>query len=129
MMKVEDCKLRKILECSLEDSVINVAKKLKDSRERHIIVTDKGNPKGIISTTDINNRVVAEGKDPKKTKAKEIMTATIKIIDIEEPIGKVYFDMVKSNIFSCPVVKNKKLQGVLDLKEALNIIVNNKIKL
>ena len=76
-MKIKDCDLRKVLDCDIGDSVINVAKKLKKNNERHIVVVDSGKPLGLISTTDICNRVVAESKDLNKTKAKDIMTSPV----------------------------------------------------
>lgn len=125
-MKVKECNLRKVLSCDKNQSVFEVARILRESNERHIIVKDNENPVGIVSTTDINNRLVAEGKDSKKTKAQEIMTKEIMTEDSESPLGKVYFDMLKRNIFSCPIVEKGKLIGVLDMKEAMNQLVKEK---
>jgi len=125
-MEIKDCKLRKVISCDKEENIVNVSKKLRDNKERHIIVTDNEKPIGIISTTDINNRVVAENKDIKKTKAGEIMTSPIIIRDINAPLVQTYIDMIKQNTFSCPITKDNKLIGVLDLKELMNYIVKLK---
>jgi CBS domain-containing protein len=127
-LKIKDCKLRKTLQCDKEDNIIDVAKKLRDDKERHVIVTDSGKPVGIISTTDINNRVVAENRDLKKTMAKDVMTPHIMIKDSEESLAKAYFEMLKANVFSCPIVDKDKLIGALDLKEAMNHLINVKFK-
>jgi len=118
--KIKDCNLREAISCEKSTSVLEVAKKLRDNEERHIIVTEEGRPIGLISNTDINNRLVAEEKDPKSTTAEEIMTKKILVKDIEESLAKAYVDMLGNNIFSCPVTEEGKLKGTLDLKEAMN---------
>jgi CBS domain-containing protein len=127
-MEIKDCKLRKVISCSKDEDLVNVAKKLRDSHERHIIVTDKEKPIGIISTTDINNRVVAENKNPKATKAGEVMTSPIMIKELHESLARAYFEMLKSNIFSSPITDKGKLVGVLDLKEAMNHLIKHEFK-
>lgn len=127
-MKIKECNLKKVISCDITDNAIDIAKKLRDNKERHIIVLEKQKPVGIISTTDINNKVVAENKDLKKTKAKDIMTSKILVKDINEEITPVYIEMIKENIFSCPVVCNGELKGSIDLKELMNSLVKLKAK-
>jgi CBS domain-containing protein len=126
--KIKECKLRNILQCDKEENIVEVAKNLKNNKERHIIVTDSGKPVGIISTTDINNKVVAENRELKKTKAKDVMTTQIIVKDINESLASAYFEMLKANVFSCPIVDKDRLIGTLDLKEAMNHLVKAKIK-
>ena len=89
---ISKCTLIEPFYCKEDDSVVEVAKKLRGTTIRQIFVVDeKTYPVGLISTTDINNRVVAEGKDPKKMKAKEIMSKTIDIFKKECYIPKLNF--------------------------------------
>jgi len=127
-MKISSCKLHEVLSCDEETNIVEVAKKLRIKRERHLIVTDKGKPIGIISTTDISNRVVAEGKDPKKVKAKEVMTAKIISKDINEPITQAYIEMVRENLVSCPITEKGKLKGILDIREIMNVLSKSSAK-
>ncbi|MBT4022521.1 CBS domain-containing protein, partial [archaeon] len=56
-MKVENCTLLKALNCNVDETIVNVAKTLKENKQRRIIIIDeKKSPVGIISTTDINNK-------------------------------------------------------------------------
>lgn len=127
-IKIKECSIRPVQVCDKEDNIVNVAKILKEHKERHAIVLDKIKPVGIISTTDMNNRVVAENKDLKKTKAENIMTSHIMIRDIEDSLAKTYFEMLKDNIFSCVILEKGKLKGALDLREAMNHLVKVKAK-
>ena len=127
-MNINFCSLRKSESCSKDDLVSDVARILRDKNVRNVLVLDDDKPIGIISVTDINNRVVAEGKDPKKTKAGEIMTRDLMVKDISDDLKPVYLDMLKKNIYSCAVIDKGKVKGMLDLKEAMNCIVKQKNK-
>ena len=127
-MKIKDCELIEVLSCEKDENIVKIAKSLRDKKQRHIIVTDSGKPVGIISTTDINNRLVAENKNPEKTKAKDIMTKDILVKDIEEPLTQAYIEMIKKNIFSCPITQKEKLKGTLELKEAMKNLAKLNLK-
>lgn len=125
-MKIAECNLRIIPTAQISDSVMKISRQLRDTKQRHIIILNKKTPVGIISTTDINNRLVAEDKDASDTKASEIMTKNIVIKDANEELTPAYMHLIKSNIFSCAVMKGNEFVGMLDLKEAMNKIVKEK---
>lgn len=118
-MIVKHCTLIKPLSCRADENVLQVAKRLRSNKQRRIIVVDKdGSPTGIVSTTDMNNRVVAENKSPQKTTAKDIMSTPIYLVcDINDDLNEVFKKMVEHKSFFCPVTKNKKLYGVLTYGE------------
>ena len=127
-MKIKDCQIKDVLECDDNKSIVEIAQILKKNNSRHVIITDNKKPVGIISITDISNRVVAEGKDPKKTKAKDIMTKNIFYKDIESLLSDTYVEMVKNNMISCPVTQNNKLIGVVELREVMGKLSQIKLK-
>ena len=68
-MLVKNCTLIKPLYCKKNTNVVEAAKILRDNQQRRIIVVDdKEHPIGIISTTDMSNKVVAGNKDASKLK-------------------------------------------------------------
>ena len=120
---LDQIKLNPVLKCNADDNIINVAKQLKQSIQRYIYVVDeKDYPIGIISTTDMNNKVIAEARDPNQLKAKDIMTKNIEIYDINEDAIKVYKEMRQNRRMAVAVVKNKKFEGVLSFNMLLNHI-------
>ena len=128
-MQVKDCTLIKPLLCKRTISVVEVARILKDNRQRRIIIVDdKQCPVGIISTTDINNKVVAESKDASRLKAQDIMTSPIYLVcNFEDNLNEVFKKMVHHESFFCPVVKDKKLYGILTYGELIKR-ANEKLK-
>jgi signal-transduction protein with cAMP-binding, CBS, and nucleotidyltransferase domain len=121
---VKDCEILPVLTVKLEDDSITVAKKLHDFQERRIFVlNDKRFPVGIISIVDINDRVVARGKNPKKTKAKDIMTYPINlIIDVNDSIEEVLKKMVQKDNYYVPVTHKGILVGLLTYANIMKVL-------
>lgn len=128
-MIVKNCTLIKPLWCKKDASIVEVARILRDNKQRRVIVVDEQeSPIGIISTTDINNKVVAENKDTSKLKAKDIMTSPIYLVcDINENLNEVFKKMLHHESFFCPVTKDNKLYGVLTYGELMKR-VHEKLK-
>jgi len=121
-MEVKNCTLIKPLYCDEATSVVEVAIMLRDNKQRRIIVVDADkHPIGIISTTDINNRVVAESKDPSRMTAKDIMTSPLYLTcDENDDLNEIFRKMIEHESFFCPVTKEKKLHGILTYGELIN---------
>lgn len=118
---LKECTLFEALQCKEEDTLVAVAKKLREYTVRYIYVTNaQEQPMGVISMSDINNRVVAEGKDPRTMKAKDIMTKNIKVYDDEMDEREAYKQCVQEKLTACPVVSKGKLVGVITVQELLN---------
>jgi CBS domain-containing protein len=120
-MIAKNCTLIKALACDRNTSVVEVAKILRDNKQRRILVLDsKKYPIGIISTTDMNNKVVAEDADASELKAEQIMTKPVAVVcDAKEDINKVYEKMLDKSSFFVPVTENNKLYGILTYGELL----------
>ncbi len=125
-MQVNQCTLIEPFICKEDDSIIDVAKKLRTTALRHIFVTDSnGYPRGVISIMDINNRVVAEGRDIKSIKAKDIMSKPIDVFNIDDDLNKVCENMLTKNHVMDAITKNNKMVGILTVHEALKAAKNH----
>ena len=125
MKTIKQIALLPVATINLDDNAVAAAKKLHDFQERRIFVVDKKKfPAGIISIVDINDRIVAKGKDPKKTKAREIMSYPLKLVlDINTSLEEAKKLMIHNNNYYVPVVEKGKLIGLLNyslILEALN---------
>ncbi|MEN9626385.1 MAG: Inosine-5-monophosphate dehydrogenase [archaeon] len=119
-MKIRQCILIEPFTCRETDSIVTVAKKLREISLRHIFVVDEtGYPQGIISMTDINNRVVAEGKDATNLKAKDIMTAPIDVADIDDDIEQWHATMTEKNHVMEAVVEKGKMKGIVTIHQII----------
>ena len=119
---------KKVIQFDENSFIYKIGKELGKYDVGCAIITRNKKPVGIISITDISNRVVAEGKDPKKTKAKDIMTKNIFYKDIESLLSDTYVEMVKNNMIFCPVTQNNKLIGGVELREVMGKLSQIKLK-
>ncbi|MEM4243160.1 MAG: CBS domain-containing protein, partial [Candidatus Woesearchaeota archaeon] len=114
----KDCVLIEPFTCKESESVVEVAKKLRKTTLRHVfVVNDAMLPTGIISVIDINNRVVAEGRDANKLQAKDIMSKPVDLIDVNDELDAAAKLFASKNRVMNPVVKDQKMVGILTVNE------------
>lgn len=110
--------LQDVVFCNDDASVLDVSRILRDTRTRHlIVVNEKKSPIGIISTVDINNRVVAEEKNSSTLKARDIMTKPIETVEVSSTCEEAYQKMVSKGTYSIPVTENGSLIGSLSFSK------------
>jgi|SRR3989338_987971 len=95
-----------IVKCEASTSVSDVAKAIRDNKVRHVFVVENDKLVGVLGGLDINNKVVAEGKEPKHVKAKDIMNK-VEFVTEDQAIEYAYAIMRNFNTFTCPVVDEK----------------------
>ena len=112
--------LRDAIICRQHDTAVEVSRILRDTQRRHLLVlNDKDEPIGIISSVDINNRVVAEQRDARLLLAIDIMTPNVKTISVDDSYENASALMTELGTYSLPVVRNGKLVGLLEFMTAL----------
>ncbi|PIN74092.1 hypothetical protein COV20_00565 [Candidatus Woesearchaeota archaeon CG10_big_fil_rev_8_21_14_0_10_45_16] len=120
-MKIKECVLIEPFICDVDLPIVDVAKKLRTTTLRHIFVVNKDNePAGIISVLDINNRLVAEGRDYSQTLAKDIMSKPVESFNLEEDTSDVGQKMLSKAWAMSPVVdENNKMVGIVTINQVL----------
>lgn len=86
-----------------------------------IVITRDGKPIGIITEKDLVIRVVAEGRQPIKVKAGEVMTTPLITIDAEKTINEAAREMNRRNIRRLAVMYKGQLVGILSSKDILSV--------
>ena len=115
-------KVHKVLTCKDNVSAEYISKILRDKNERRIFVVDnQGLLKGIITTTDLVYKVLAE--DNEKLLAKDIMTSDVLSVDISEDLNKALEIMNKIKSYSCPITDNGKLLGMVSYHDIFSHVV------
>lgn len=118
-------KLGEFASVDVDDLVLDISKSMKNKMLRNVYVLDKNKLIGVISLFDINNKIVAESKDPKKVSAKEIMSSPVICVGEESEIKEAYLLMLKEGKYVLPVVnKEGALLGTISMGQALKHSVN-----
>ena len=94
-------------------SVQAAAKEMVKHRVGSIIIVKKKNPIGIITETDLNKRIVAPGKDPRKLKAMDIMSSPIVFAHPNDDLEAAVEKMERHKIKRLPVVDKGKIVGII----------------
>ena len=96
-----------------EDTLAKAVKIMNAGDLNCVVVTEAGDPVGILTKTDIM-RVVAEGVEVKTVSLKEVMTSPLVTINHDAPIDDLMMLMEDKKIHHIPVLKEGKLVGIVD---------------
>lgn len=104
-----------------ELTVLDAAKLMKKRKIGNVLVVQKKLLIGILTESDIIKKVVAEAKNPKDVKIKDVMTTPVIIIDSFVSLEEAMKTMGKCNVRRLPVVENNELIGIITQKDISRI--------
>ncbi len=128
-MKVADLiKSRKEVFSIPEDATVHdAARYLRDHQVRAVGVTDKsGKLQGVVSQSDVSDKVAAENKCPAWMRVTEIMTKDLITVSPEVPLDECLRLMEKHSIYHLVVVDEKKaFHGMISVADLLQVIASD----
>jgi CBS domain-containing protein len=99
-------------------SLVEVARKMRDNKIGCLPVGEEDRLIGMITDRDLACRGVAEGLDPKTTKAREVMTKGITWCFDDESINEAVQRMEEKEIHHMPVISRQmRMVGILSLSD------------
>jgi signal-transduction protein with cAMP-binding, CBS, and nucleotidyltransferase domain len=105
------------------DSSVSDALALMRRRYIHSLIVQKSkdNPEyGILTSTDINDKVVAENRNPSTIKVRDLMTSPLLTVKMDDPIQECAKIMKQKKIHHLPVVDAKgALMGMISATDFL----------
>lgn len=119
--KVSDAMTKKPIVVSPETNLQECAKIMADKHVGALVVQKDGKLSGVITEQDIVRKLVAKGINPLKEKVEEVMEKKLITIDPDSDIYDALVKMKDLNIRHLPVVSNKKMVGLLTIKDVLKI--------
>ncbi|NYZ78612.1 CBS domain-containing protein [Candidatus Micrarchaeota archaeon] len=121
-IRVGDCMKREVVTLKEENTVMEAAKLMREKKIGSVVILKDDVPVGIATEGDITYKVVAEGKDPRKTLMKEIMHSKLKTVGPNEMIEKIAEILRDEGIKRLPVVNDKgKLIGIIGETDIIRI--------
>jgi len=116
-LKVEDVMVKEVVTINANASVREAAKIMNHHEIGCLIASSHGKAVGIITERDILKRVVAEAKDPEKTKVKDVMSKPLIVVEPEMDLEEAAKLMFKMKIKKLPVVDSGRLAGLVTLTD------------
>ncbi len=114
---LDEIMTKEVITASVETNVKEISIIMKKYKVGSVIITDGGKAHGIITESDLIKRVMADGKDPDKTIAGEVMTFPIIIGEYDMQVGEAAHLMASKRIKKLPVIKNGKLAGIITVSD------------
>ena len=120
-LKAEDVMATEVLTLDEDMSVKEAADIMAKEGFSYAIVTKKGEAVGIMTERDILKRIVAEDKNSKKTKVKDIMSSPLVKIERDTDLEKASRLMFEKQIKNLPVAENNRLVGLVNLTDICRV--------
>ena len=111
-----------LVEATHLDSIFTISNLMKKGKVSSIIIIDQNSePIGIITERDIVRRVISDDKDPKITKATDIMSKPLITVKEDTDLYDVSKKMVKHKIRRLPVINNNNntLVGIVTVTDII----------
>ncbi len=110
---VDEAMSSELITAKPKDKVIDIAKKMMKNDIGSMIISKKDKLLGLITSEDLIKRVIIEKKDPKKTKAKEIMTKDLLTAAPTDDLEDAVDNMIGNSVKRLPVVEDERIVGIL----------------
>lgn len=113
-MLVRQCMQKNVITCLPSATIQEVARKMAEQNIGSVLLVDEaGKLKGILTDRDIALAVAAEGRDPRATRASEIMTSNPQFTEIDADLEAALRLMNKIHARRLPVTDKGKLVGII----------------
>jgi CBS domain-containing protein len=117
---VRDIMNSPVVSASPNDTIHDIAKKMKDENIGSIIIMEKDKPVGIVTDWDIVSKAIVNDAKPSQIKAKEVMKE-IYTIESEESITEAARVLRKHNIKRLGVVYKNRLVGIISSSDVIAV--------
>jgi CBS domain-containing protein len=113
---VADVMERDVRIASPDETVQQATRMMRESDTGALPVGEGDRLVGMLTDRDIAVRLVAEGKDPSRTKVREVMTPDVRYVFEDEDLEHVVDNMAQQQVRRLPVMnRQKRLVGVVSL--------------
>jgi CBS domain-containing protein len=100
-------------------TVAEAAKSMCDARVGAIMIVEAGRLVGIFTERDALYRVLAQGKDPKQVRMRDVMTANPTTVSPDTTVGAALLLMHDNGFRHVPVTENGQPIGMISARDAL----------
>lgn len=112
-IKAGDVMRKSVVTVNPQSTVDAVVDAMVDLDIGSVIVAEKHKPVGIITDSNLLERVFSKHKDPRKLQAEEVMSHPIRTVEPDTDIEEVTRIMRDLGVKRLPVTSNNKLVGII----------------
>jgi CBS domain-containing protein len=120
-LPVSDIMSRDLITADIGETADRLGKTMVDASVGCIIILKGSHPVGIVTESDLVDKVISRNFKPSTVKAGEIMSTPLITISPEKSVELASREMVKRGIRRMPVVQNNRLVGLVSASDLLSI--------
>ena len=121
-MKAHEIMTRNVLSVEENTSVKEAVQTMAKHNVGALIVQTPKPTFGIFTQGDLLVRVVAEGKDPEKTKVRDVMTESVQCVQSDDSVDELTRIMYEESVRYLPVMEGRKLVGIISTTDLFKAI-------
>jgi CBS domain-containing protein len=121
-MKAHEIMTRNVLSVEENTSVKEAVQIMAKHNVGALIVQTPKPTFGIFTQGDLLARVVAEGKDPEKTKIRDVMTESVQCAQSDDNVDDLTRIMYEESVRYLPVMEGRKLVGIISTTDLFKVI-------
>ena len=108
-----------------DTSVLDALQIMMDKNISALLVMEGPELKGIFTERDYARKIILQGKSSKETKIKEVMTASLEVINLNSSIDHCMQIMTDKHIRHLPIVDNGKVSGMISIGDLVKFVIND----
>ena len=120
MVSIKQIMSKVLLKIDGQAMVQEVAKVMKRERVGSLLVTREGQINGIITETDIVQKLVAANLDPGNTRVEMITSSPLLTIEAEQSVREANDLMDRKHVRHLAVTEQGKIVGVISVRDLLH---------
>ncbi|PLK45562.1 CBS domain-containing protein [Emticicia sp. TH156] len=117
-------KINALFSVSSDTTVYNALVEMADKNIGAVLVIDNGTLSGIFSERDYARKIVLKGLHSDETKVKDVMTAKVITIDVEDKLENAMQIMSDRHIRHLPVMDGSTLVGIISINDLVSTLIN-----
>ncbi len=120
-----DRKGREVFTIAPEESVFEAIRRMAEKGIGALVVTEGGEPVGILTERDYARKVILKGRSSKETPVREIMSSPVIFIRPEQTIEEAMAIMTEKKIRHLPVLAEGRLGGLISIGDVVKAIIED----
>jgi CBS domain-containing protein len=116
---VLDEKGRDILQIEADASVFDAVKRMVEANVGSLLVTERGEIRGIVTERDYLRRVTVEGRTDTDTSVREIMSSPLIVVTLQTSIDECMALMTDRRIRHLPVTDGREVVGIVSIGDVV----------
>lgn len=124
MTAIRNLMVKDMVRVGPDDTILKAASRMRRNRVGAVLIVDQDELVGLFSERDLVSRIVAEQRDPRTTKVRDVGSRQLVTIDVNQPLKDV-LDIFRAGRFRhLPVLEKGKPIGILSTRDFLEFLVD-----